>query len=92
MTLLNRKRAGGVSVRNGEDNPQPDGTLATIRFGVMMALSIPVFLWMATDALPIWLMPVNHLLVVLGAYMVGDAVARRLRPLTRTQDTTRPRS
>lgn len=69
---------------SGKDGHQKDGTHAAIQFGVMALLSLPVFLWMETDALPTWLLPVNHLLVILGAYALGDTVARRLRPMRRT--------
>lgn len=68
---------------NSEGDCQQDGLHTTIKFGVMTLLSLPVFLFLETGALPIWLGPVNHLLVILGAYTIGDAVARWLRPLRR---------
>jgi len=61
-----------------EADRQQGGIYAVIRFGVMALLSLPVFLYMPSDALPIWLGPVNHLLVILGAYTIGDTIARRL--------------
>ncbi|MFC3216501.1 hypothetical protein [Novosphingobium panipatense] len=69
---------------NSRDDCQQDGLHAAIKIGVMALLSLPVFLCMETGALPIGLLAVNHLLVMLGAYAIGEAIARWLRPLRRT--------
>jgi len=66
---------------NAKDDRAGDGIFTTIKFGVMALLSVPLFLWLDARSLPLGLLVLNHLLVILGAYAVGDAIARRFRPL-----------
>jgi len=59
-----------------------DTTFAAIKLGVIALLSLPIFLFLGSTAAP-WMLALNHMMVILGAYAVGDVVARRVWPVLR---------